>query len=223
MSPTPEEIAATAAAAEQKKKDDEAAVAAAKAKEEAAKKDPIEALEEYLATLDEGVRKEIEEHIAGLKSALVKERKLSPEGKAALIELQKLKDADTQRKQAEMTDLQKAEAAKKASDEKATKLEGDLKTERIKNAVLAEASKANFADPQDAYAMIDHSELEISADGKVTGVVDAIKALVKSKPYLVGAEENPRYDINGGDKGKGPKGADVEEIKKKKAHDYQPL
>jgi hypothetical protein len=225
MSPTPEEIAAAAA---QKAKDDAAKAEADKAKAEAEKKaDPVAAFEEYLDTLPEEERTKIEEYTAGLKTALIKERKLNPEGKKAVEELQKLKADEEKRKQAEMTDLQKAEAAKKAADEKNLKLEEDLKTERIKNAVLAEASKQGFEDPQDAYAMIDRAELEISADGKVDGVEEAIKALVKAKPYLLGTGEETarRVDINSGNKGRQLKNANLEEIKKQKlkSNRYRPI
>jgi len=218
--PTPEEIAA------QKLKDDAAKAEADKAKADAEKaKDPMEAFSEYLETLPEEQRLKIEEHTAGLKTALIKERKLNPESKKAVEELAKLKEAEEKRKQAEMTDLQKAQADKKAADERAVKLTQDLETERIKNAVLAEASKANFADPQDAYAMIDRTELEIDKDGKVSGVVEAIKALVKAKPYLVGEPNTQHFNINGGDKGRALKGASQEEVieKKRKTNRYPSL
>ena len=211
--PTPEEVAEAARLATEAA----AAEAAAKAK------DPLKTFEEYLATLDEETRTAFEEHTAGLKSALVKERALNPEGKKALTKLAELQAADEVRKKAEMTDLQKAQLDKKTADEKAAKLQVDLQTERIKNAVLAVASKANFVDPQDAYAMLDRSELEIGDDGTVSGVENAIKALAKAKPYLVGEPGTRKFDLNSGDKGGPPKSPQHDEIVAKKRKGYHPL
>lgn len=217
--PTPEEIAAAAAA---KAAEDAAKAEANKAKADAEKtKDPLAAFEAYLETLPEDQRLKIEEHTTGLRTALIKERKLNPESKKALEELQKLKEADEKRKHDEMTVQQKAEADKKKAEDEAAQLRKDLQEERVKNAILAAAK--DFVDPQDAYAMIDRDLIETDKDGKVTGVEDAIKALVKAKPYLVGETNAQVFDINGGSKGKGSKGANQDEIIKKKRHDYQPL
>lgn len=211
MTPTPEEIAA------QKAIDDKAAadkvvadkvaadkLAADKAAADAAKKtDPLEAFNEYLATLDPAVRVEIEKHTGGLKTALVSERGLNKDSKTALARLKELEDAEEVRKKASMTELQKAQADKEKAEKSALQLQEDLKTERIKNAILAAAT--DFADPNDAYTMIDHSLLEIDdKTGKVTGVAAAIEALVKAKPYLLKTADQ-EFNINGGEKGKSGK------------------
>lgn len=55
----------------------------------------------------------------------------------------------------------------------------------VRSAVVSAAAKAGFVDPDDAFALVDHGALDISEDGSVTGVDDAIRAIAKAKPYLV--------------------------------------
>ena len=55
----------------------------------------------------------------------------------------------------------------------------------VRSAVVSAAAKAGFVDPDDAFALVDHDALEISDDGSVKGVDDAIRAIAKAKPYLV--------------------------------------
>ena len=55
----------------------------------------------------------------------------------------------------------------------------------VRSAVVTAAAKAGFVDPDDAVALVDRGALEISEDGTVVGVDDAIRAIAKGKPYLV--------------------------------------
>ena len=55
----------------------------------------------------------------------------------------------------------------------------------VRSAVVTAAAKAGFVDPDDAVALVDRGALEISEDGTVAGVDDAIRAIAKAKPYLV--------------------------------------
>jgi hypothetical protein len=211
MDPTPEELAKAAA---------DKATADEAAKKAAERKDPLETFNAYLATLDPEVAKEIEGYTTNLKSALVSERGISKTGKEALAQLKVLQDAEDVRKAAALTEVERAALAKKVAEDKALELQEQLKDERLKSAILAAASKANFEDPQDAYTLIDRTALEIDANGKVTGVDDALKVLAKAKPYLLTQEGGPRYNLNSGDHGRSPQGAGLEELKKKKRGRY---
>ena len=55
----------------------------------------------------------------------------------------------------------------------------------VRSSVVTAAAKAGFVDPDDAVALVDRGALEISEDGAVAGVDDAIRAIAKAKPYLV--------------------------------------
>jgi hypothetical protein len=213
MNKTPEEIAVEEAAA--------LAEATRLTAEAAAKKDPLEIFNEYLATLDPEVAKEIGKHTTNLKTALVSERSISKSSKEAVARLKVLEDAENTRRQDALTEVEKAAVAKQIAEAETAKFKKELTEERIKNAVLAEASKANFVDPLDAYTNIDRDSLEIDEAGKVKGVESAVKELAKKKPYLIQAAESSQYNLNGGDRGRLPLGAGMEEIKTKKRNRYR--
>jgi hypothetical protein len=79
----------------------------------------------------------------------------------------------------------------KASD-RATKAEEErdraLQTgnERLlRGEVKAAAAKAGFIDPDDAFALLDRTDVKIDDDGNVAGIDEALKALAEAKPHLV--------------------------------------
>lgn len=66
------------------------------------------------------------------------------------------------------------------------------------NAIMAEAAKVGIQDLDAAKKLLDRSGVKISEDGTVSGVAEAIAALIKEKPYLttkiqksVGSGTNP--------------------------------
>lgn len=59
---------------------------------------------------------------------------------------------------------------------------------KIENRVIAEASKLNIVDVDAALKLLDRSSVKVDKEGKVTGVEDALKALVEDKPYLVNSK-----------------------------------
>ncbi len=79
-----------------------------------------------------------------------------------------------------------------AIQERIQKLEADLNRRLVENAVLAEAARADgerkrFINPADAVALADLSKVKLGADGTVTGVSEALKALAESRPHLLEA------------------------------------
>jgi len=65
----------------------------------------------------------------------------------------------------------------------------DLEQQRVdtllRMAVVAEATRQEFIDPDDAYKLLDLSELTLSDDGKVEGLEETLKELGKAKPHLL--------------------------------------
>ena len=92
------------------------------------------------------------------------------------------KDADDKSK----TDLEKEKAAReKAEADSKTAL--DKANQRLINAEIKIAAQtAGFVDPADAVALIDRTSLAIDDAGVVTGAKEAVEALAKAKPHLVG-------------------------------------
>ncbi len=185
---TPEEIAAEKAAKEKAEQEAAAkAEAEAKAKEESEKN-----FEAWLAKQSDEIKKQHEEHVSGLKSALDTERKANKEKEKQLKKLAEFEAAEEKRKQEQMTETEKLQselATAKAEKEQAAL---ELTTERIKNAVLYEASqpvfgnKQKFAHPELAYDLL-KTLPEIGDDGKVTGAKEALGELAKTYPELLEA------------------------------------
>lgn len=102
---------------------------------------------------------------------------------------------------AEMTEIEKAQAQAKQFEEQLTSLTEQLEAERTKaqqQAITSEfkrvATSENIIDIDAAIALSDLSAVSIDDDGKVVGVEDVIKTLVEHKPYLV-AKQKPTQPI----------------------------
>ncbi|MCG8401376.1 MAG: hypothetical protein MJA84_07235 [Firmicutes bacterium] len=95
------------------------------------------------------------------------------------------KEAD----EAAKTELEKEKArAEKAESDK--KMALDAANTRLVNAeIKVFAVQAGFIDPADAVALIDRAGIQVDEQGAVTGAKEAVEALAKTKPHLVGTEK----------------------------------
>ncbi len=118
-------------------------------------------------------RKQLETRLSELETAEEKRKR------EALSEVDRLK--------LELQETQtKWQAAQQAAQERA-----------LRNAVALAAVKAEVVDPDDAWRLIDVAALSVDEDGAVSGAEQALKALVKAKPYLV-KQKGPTADLNAG-------------------------
>lgn len=122
-----------------------------------------------------------------------------------------------EKRQSELTDLQKAQEQAQQFETKLQELTAQLEAERnnarqqaIKNEFIKVASSANIIDIDAAMALSDLSAVEIGEDGKVSGVNDVIKTLVEHKPYLVAKKQTHPIGTatNGGSGGQSEKTAE---------------
>lgn len=146
--------------------------------------DPKTAFDAWLKTQPTEVQEAYTAHVGGLTSALAKEREAAKGVSALKKQLAELQDAEEKRKQAEMTELDRVKQGLTKLTEERDALKSQLETKIIQHALTSAAVEANFVDPEDAVRMVPIEELEI-ADGKVTGVTEAIAKLVKAKAYLI--------------------------------------
>jgi len=98
--------------------------------------------------------------------------------------LRKLEEADAERKKAEMTESERIKAELAEAQTKAAEAEQRATETMLRMSVVSAAATAGFNDPMDAWSMIDIATLEVSDDGTVTGVEEAVAGLLKDKPYL---------------------------------------
>lgn len=98
--------------------------------------------------------------------------------------LEELEAEENKRKDAEKTELQKALDKAAELEAQLAKQTETVKQTTIQHAVEITAAKLGFTDPGDALSLLDHSAIKIGDNGKVDGVEDALKDLLKRKPYL---------------------------------------
>jgi small-conductance mechanosensitive channel len=139
--------------------------------------------EALLATLPADVQAAYKSHVAGLTSALDKERKANKrrDEQAAKIqadaEAAKLSDIDKAKKQADTLKVERDQLA------------SQLRTINAREALIIAAEKANveFASPQaqrDALAIALQSA-EYDEEGNLTGAEALLKAALKERDYLI--------------------------------------
>lgn len=120
--------------------------------------------------------------------------------KAKIVEFEK---AEEERKKAAMTEkerleAEKAEALKKAEEAEALRNETLTKAnQRLVNAEfrsMARTAEFNVRSDalDDALKLADLSAARVDDEGSVTGVKEALEALIKAKPYLVEPKKQPR-------------------------------
>lgn len=114
--------------------------------------------------------------------------------------LEAYEEAERKRKEAEMSEKEKLEAKLAEAQAQAEQATQAANERLLRASVTAEAAKLDFADPADAWSMVDRDGLAIDDEGEAQGVAEAVKALVKAKPYLVKRKES--HDLNG-DNGRG--------------------
>lgn len=123
-------------------------------------------------------------------------KKANDEAKNRRHRLEELEAAEVERETASLGEAEKAKRASAERDQKsrdaelrADKAERALVAERIDRAVEREAADADFLYPGDAPKLIDRDRVEIDPEtGKISGVKEAVAALMKQRPGLVKAK-----------------------------------
>lgn len=119
-------------------------------------------------------------------------KKLRNENAKWRTSLRKMEAQQEEKQRAEMTELERLKADLKAAEEARTRAEQERLQTLVRSQVVAAASRLDFADPSDAFRMLDVSTLEVDDSGRVQGLDAALQELAKSKPYLV-KRNTPAY------------------------------
>lgn len=120
--------------------------------------------------------------------------------------LDEFEKAEEARKAEEMKKKGEFEALAKTESEKREAAELKLKNALIDNKITVEATKNGAGDVEAVLKLIDRSTVSIDDSDAITGVEDAVKALLENKPYLkgsssntvIGSETNPGANQNSG-------------------------
>lgn len=92
-----------------------------------------------------------------------------------LKEIEDSQKSETEKLQEHLAELERQNKA----------LQEARKQDAIRMAVIAEAQRAGWRDPNDAIRLLDADGIEITDQGEVKGVSDKLKAIAKEKPYLL--------------------------------------
>ncbi len=130
---------------------------------------------------------------------IVKERlKREREKYADYGDLKKQAEKWAEHEEAQKSEIQKAheraEQAEAARDEALAAANERL----LKAAFVAQAAQLNVAHPEDAYMLADLSEVEITDDGAITGVEEAVKTLLEAGRLVVRKGAAPSLDGGAG-------------------------
>lgn len=112
--------------------------------------------------------------------------------------LKELEEADQKRQREKLDDTERLKLELQETQAQLAE-SGRIANERaLRHAVTLAAMKAEFNDPEDAWRMVDQASLELTEAGDVKGADEAIKGLVKAKPYLVKQKAAAPADVNAG-------------------------
>jgi len=112
---------------------------------------------------------------------VAKLRKEAAEYRKKMRELEKALKA---KEEAELSEQEKLQRRLAEYEAKLADLERDRQERTLKYEVKLKASKLGVVDPDAAWKLLDPAALEFDEDGNPTNIEDALKALIKEKPYL---------------------------------------
>ncbi len=126
------------------------------------------------------------------KASLLK--KVNAESDDRRRKLEALEQEKEAVKNAALSDSEKLQAKVTAIEADHKALQDELHEARIHTAILEEAAKLGFANPEDVFgSFIDLSEVD-TTDGKVTGFEKSLKVLAESGRLTMKTEDQRRYD-----------------------------
>ena len=97
---------------------------------------------------------------------------------------------DEERKKAAMTETERLKAEKEAAEKKAQDAMRTANERLLRAEVKATAVALDIVDPDAAYVLMDRDAVSVAEDGTTQGVEDALKALIKDRPYLLRQKGN---------------------------------
>lgn len=128
----------------------------------------------------------------GLKKALAAERQAAQAAKrdaaAKAKELEAAQAKIREHEDAQKSELDRANERAQQAEERLQAAERKARDTALRFEVARAAMAKNFADPDDAYRMVDWSAVEFDDQGRPQGVEPLIDQLVKDKPYLLKAQ-----------------------------------
>jgi len=104
--------------------------------------------------------------------------------KDAAGELERLRAELKKRDDADLSEMEKLRKQLAEAETQRQTVERDRQADRTRHLIEREAGRMRFADPADAFSLIDQTRIDFDAKGNPTNVTALLTELVKAKPYL---------------------------------------
>lgn len=115
------------------------------------------------------------------------------------VKLAAFEKAEADRVAATLSETEKLTQAKAELEKRLAKAENERVQTEIKHAVIAKAAALGFADPNDAYGLLDMAKVTVKDDGTVSGVDEALAEMAKAKAYML--KRAPQAPLHPGNPG----------------------
>lgn len=99
--------------------------------------------------------------------------------------LEELEKAEADRQAASLSETEKLQKQLADANAKAAQAQTQANERLIRAEIVAKAAVMKFADPADAYALIDRSKITVNDAGEIEGADELLKDLAKAKPYML--------------------------------------
>lgn len=99
-------------------------------------------------------------------------------------------ELEAEKKKENLSELEKLKLEKEESDKKLIEATNRSNQMLIQSKVVSIASKLKIRDPEAAFILMDKDDVSIDDNGKVLGIENSLKALIKEKPYLLDSSNN---------------------------------
>ena len=126
---------------------------------------------------------------------------------------------EKKQKEAQLSEVDQLKAQLAEQVAANAQIQNDIKQAKLRAAIERAAGLQGFVNPEDAWKLADLSGLELGDDGKVNGLEEALKEILKTRPYLTAAIRQPNN--NARDTGKGNKEPDPDARKKELAQRFR--
>jgi hypothetical protein len=110
-------------------------------------------------------------------------------------------ELEAEKKKENLSELERLKLENQESDQKLIEATNRANQFLIQSKVVSIASKLKIRDPEAAYILMNKDDVSIDDNGKVMGIENSLKALIKEKPYLLdsGNDSNNQESQSGGD------------------------
>ena len=114
-------------------------------------------------------------------------KQLASLGVSSFDELSAIVQKSREREQAEMTELQKAQAANAELEKRLEQAANAQKELAVQSSIASLSAKLGIVDADAASRLLDKGAIEFDANGMPTNTEALLNDLLKAKPYLAGA------------------------------------